>query len=301
MKNLLDIKALSRSKDLPFIAETLAQGFLHGNHASVQRGVGIEFSQYRAYEPGDELAKVDWKLFGRTDKYFVREAERESDTNIWFAIDSSASMSHRDQSDKKNTQSISKLHFSKVLAATMGYIAQQQGDNIGCLSLSTMPTFLPAFSGYKHWQKLLLTLNTIALGNIFPDHQKLTAQLQTMRGSGIIFVFSDFYQSTNEIYQLIEQLNHPLIEVIAVQLESTDEINFNFNDVIRFEDSESQQQYLLSPKAVKQLYIENRAAFNQTLQTYLQKKGISHWQINIDEPIDETLHRYMLARQRAFT
>ncbi|GHE90361.1 DUF58 domain-containing protein [Thalassotalea profundi] len=299
MNNLLDVKALSRSKDLPFVAKTLAQGFLHGSHASVQRGVGIEFSQYRAYEPGDELAKVDWKLFGRTDKYFVREAERESDTNLWFAIDSSASMAHVNQAYKNEVGALSKLYFAKILSATMGYIAQQQGDNVGCLALSSVqPVFLPLMSGYKHWQRLLLSLNKIKAGEHFPHYQHVYAQLQTMRSSGIVFLFSDFYQTHDEIYQLIKQLNHKDLEVIAVQLEANDEVEFDFDDVVRFQDLESQDEYLLSPKVAKKSYMENRGLFNQQLQVFLQKNGLTHWRINIDLPIDEILHQFIQERQR---
>ncbi|MBB6543187.1 DUF58 domain-containing protein [Thalassotalea piscium] len=302
MNNLLDLKALSRSKDLPFIARTLAQGFLHGSHGSIQRGVGIEFSQYRAYEPGDDLAKVDWKLFARTDKYFVREAERESDTCLWFALDSSASMSHRNQANKNNSNNITKLQFAKVVAATIGYIAQLQGDSLGCIALSAeKPTFLPAHGGYKHWQKLLLTLNAIKPCDNFPDYQQVYTQLQTMRRSGIVFVFSDFYQANDEIYQLINQLVDKRTEVIAVQLESSDEINFDFDDVIRFEDLESQQAYLLSPKLAKNSYLANRAAFNQELNSYLSSKGVTHWRVDIDQPIDETLYQYLAARQRVLS
>ena len=302
MNNLLDIKALSRSKDLPFIAKTLAQGFLHGNHASIQRGVGIEFSQYRAYEPGDELAKVDWKLFARTDKYFVREAERESDTSLWFAIDASASMAHLAQLNQNNAHQISKLEFAKVLSATIGYIAQQQGDSVGCLALSEKaPIFLPALSGYKHWQKLLLTLNSINACNDFPNYQLMLAQLQNMRRSGIIFIFSDFYQTHTEIFQLIKQFTHKSIEIIAVQLESNDEVSFEFDDVMRFQDLETEQEYLLSPSVVKNDYLQRRALFNQELAAYLHKNGITQWRINIDDPIDQTLHQYMLARQRVIS
>ncbi|XQW83646.1 DUF58 domain-containing protein [Thalassotalea piscium] len=299
MDNLLDIKALSRNKDLPFIAKTLAQGFLHGTHASIQRGVGIEFSQYRAYEPGDELAKIDWKLFARTDKYFVREAERESDTNIWFTLDCSASMAHSNQSKQTKVQQRSKLYFAKVLSATIGYIAQQQGDNLGCLALSsTSANFLPALSGYKHWQKLLLTLHAMEPSAHFPHYQQVYAQLQSVRRSGIVFVFSDFYQETSEVFQLIEQLVSTQTEVIAVQLEASDEINFDFDDVVRFQDLESKDEYLLQPKVLKQTYLESREVFNDDIHTFLQNKGITHWRVNIDEPIDQILHQYLLTRQR---
>ena len=357
VNNLLDIKALSRSKDLPFIAKTLAQGFLQGSHASIQRGVGVEFSQYRTYEPGDELAKVDWKLFARTDKYFVREAERESDTSLYFIIDSSASMGHCNQYSKQYSKqygekpkyqnvlstfysklqqklvskakpesdgdleseltpeltpeltseltpelTLSKLHFAKVLSATMAYIAQQQGDSAGCLALSaTAPSFVPARNGYKHWQKLLLALHTISARDYFPQLKQMQAPLSFVRGSSLVFIFSDFYQNNDEIYALIKQLRHKYTEIIAVQLESNDERTFAFNNVMRFQDLESSKEVLLATNTVKQTYLANRKEFNQSVSAYFRKEGITQWLVNIDEPIDQTLHQYLLARQRVMS
>ena len=92
MERLIDPRTLARVKHLPLIAKTVADGFLHGLQQSHQRGIGIEFSQYRAYEPGDPLSRIDWKLFARSDRYFVREAERESEICMWFVLDASASM-----------------------------------------------------------------------------------------------------------------------------------------------------------------------------------------------------------------
>ena len=144
MTQWLDVQTLSKVKDLPLVAKMLAQGFVHGIHASTQRGSGIEFSQYRSYEPGDELAKVDWKLFARSDKYFVREAEQESDTKVWFVLDCSQSMyqavddseqDNRRASSGNTTINSSKFDYAKFLIATLAYLAQQQGDAVGLLML----------------------------------------------------------------------------------------------------------------------------------------------------------------------
>ena len=92
MTQFIDPLTLARVKDMPLVAKTVAQGVLYGSHTSTQRGSGVEFSQYRAYEPGDPLARIDWKLFARSDRYFVREAERESNINVWLVLDASQSM-----------------------------------------------------------------------------------------------------------------------------------------------------------------------------------------------------------------
>ncbi len=138
MQPLIDPLVLASIKDMPLVAKTVAEGLLHGLHDSVQRGSGLEFSQYRAYEPGDALGNIDWKLFARSDRYFVREAERESNINIWLVLDASASMLQRSSESRSDSHSKSKsnkgwhkLDYAKHLLATIAYIAHKQSDTVG--------------------------------------------------------------------------------------------------------------------------------------------------------------------------
>jgi uncharacterized protein (DUF58 family) len=302
MKNFIDPKTLSRVKDLPLVAKTLAQGFMHGVHHSVQRGVGIEFSQYRVYEPGDELSKVDWKLFARSDRYFVREAERESDVNIWLVIDSSASMAQKSVGNSTKSH-LSKFEYGKFLAATMGYLGQSQGDNVGLVGLSTENKhFLPALSGQRHYQKLLINLAQINSGGHVPSLKHIRSQLHSMQKSGIIFVISDFYQyddkNENDIVNIVSNLVNERTEVIAVQLQSNDEVEFQFKGALKIEDLETKQQLLLSSHQVKEQYLQARGEFNQTLNEILSNKRVKHWSVNIDQPMDEVLHEFLNVRNR---
>lgn len=305
MQNLVDLKALSKLKDLPLVADTLAQGFLQGMHLSIQRGVGVEFSQYRSYEPGDSLAKIDWKLFARSDKYFVREAERESDFNIWFVIDVSQSM----QQQSSNNNSLSKFHYSKMLAATLACLAKNQGDNIGVLALNSKQLeFLPAMAGDKHYRKCLLLLSQLTAGGYMPPVEYLRAQLAPVQQHGLVFLISDFYptqaetsneqQNNNELLELALSLTNSQTEVVAIQLESDDEVNFPFKGAKRFQDLESGQEVLLTGKQARTSYLKNRAAFNQKLAKQLTAQQIQHWQVNIDKPMDESLFNFIQLRNK---
>lgn len=302
MKNFIDPKTLSCVKDLPLVAKTLAQGFLHGIHQSVQRGVGIEFSQYRVYEPGDELSKVDWKLFARSDRYFVREAERESDINIWLIVDSSASMAQKSHGENQNSD-LSKFQYSQFLAATLAYLGQNQGDSIGLVGLSTENKhFLPALSGQRHYQKVLINLAQINSGGEFPALHNIRSQLHSVQKSGLIFVISDFYQfdesNENDLINLTTSLVNDRTDVIAVQLQSNDELHFPFKGALKIEDLETKQQLLLSASQVKDQYLKSRTEFNQKLSDILANKRVKHWPINIDEPMDETLFKYLKLRNK---
>lgn len=298
MHQFLEPKTLSRIKDLPLVAKTLAQGFLHGLHASTQRGVGIEFSQYRAYEPGDDLAKIDWKLFARSDKYFVREAERESDINIWFALDTSTSMLQQSQLSHSNN-AWNKLAYARTLLATVAYLAQKQGDNVGFLSLSSKEqSYLPAISGERHWQKILLALTKIKAMDTFPTFEQVTNQLGYMQNNGVIFIISDFHQQHNEIVELVGRLSNTRTEVVAIQLTCEDEEEFPYKGAVRFEDLETKQQILVSANQVKEKYFTEKAKVQAELLTKLTKYNVQHYIANIDEPLDQTLFDILKARSK---
>ncbi len=309
-QQFLDLKTLSRLKDLPLVAKTLAHGFLHGVHNSIQRGVGIEFSQYRVYEPGDELSKIDWKLFARSDRYFVREAERESDINVWLIIDNSASMQQKStfssinrQSQDQNQQGISKFDYARMLSATLAYLGQKQGDNVGLFGVSTAKQhFLPALGGERHFQKILISLAQMQSGGVFPSVDMLKTQLHQMQKSGLIVVISDFYQfdqdSVNPLINLVCSAANARTEVIAMQLESQDELTFPYSGTLIIEDLETKKELKVSAKQVKTHYLNARQAFNEQLTQKLSKHQVKHWPINIDQPMDESLYNYLNIRQK---
>lgn len=298
MHTLINPALLAQLKDLPLVAKTVAQGFLYGIHSSAQRGNGMEFSQYRAYEPGDPLSNIDWKLFGRSDRYFVREAERESNIQVWFLIDSSASMLH--QSNTSLDGAWHKLDYAKHIVATMSYLAQQQGDSVGLLGLSSHTSeLLPAHPGYQHWQKTVLHLAKLESGNNFPQLNVIQQQLEKVREHGLIIMLSDFYENQNEIVSTLQQLQSPKTDIIAMQLISQDELSFAYKGRVHFEDIETKQKVVLSAAAAKKAYLENFSAFNQDLKNRLHSTGIHHHQVNIDEPMDATLRQFLKLRAKS--
>jgi uncharacterized protein (DUF58 family) len=298
MHEFVDPKTLSRIKDLPLVAKTLAQGFLHGLHTGTQRGVGIEFSQYRVYEPGDNLSRIDWKLFARSDKYFVREAERENDINVWFILDTSASMLQKSQISMAS-DAWNKLDYARCLLATASYLAQKQGDNVGLLSLSsTQQTYLPPISGERHWQKILLALTRLQANDSFPLFEQVMNQLGNVQRNGIIFVISDFHQQNNEIVELVGQLSNTRTEVVAIQLTCEDEEAFPYKGAVRFEDLETKEQVLVSASQIKETYYAEKLKYQTSLLSTLAKNKVRHFVANIDQPLDQTLFNILTMRNK---
>ncbi len=294
MERFIDPLTLARVKDLPLIAKTVADGFLHGLQQSHQRGIGIEFSQYRSYEPGDPLSRIDWKLFARSDRYFVREAERESEIAMWFVLDASASMN---LTPEGKPGAWSKFEYGRHLLATLSYIGQQQGDHIGLLALSGERQYLlPPGSGERHWHRLLKELTAVRSGSSFPDASQVKTAIERLQKTGLIFIISDFYQLSNELNDFISQVSAGRNEVVAMQLQSNDELQFPFKGAIRFEDLETGEQVLVSAAAARETWFESLAAHQQELERFLQRQQVSLNRINIDMPMDKALFDFLTKR-----
>jgi len=282
-----------RINDLPLVAKRIADGFLQGLQSSRQRGLGIEFNQYRAYEVGDELSRIDWKLFARSDRYFVREAERESEIDVWFLLDSSRSML---QSNK--------LKYAKTLIASLSYLVQNQGDEFGFIGLSSDKlSFVEKGNGQKHWHKLLLALNDVQAGQYFPPLDMLKNHLAQLQRPSIVFLISDFYQQENEIIQFLSQMNRSRSEVVALRLYSKQDEEFsisteNRNSMIRFKDLETEEELLVSASSVKNNYEKNYTVFLDNLNNSFSELGIESSSLDIEKPMTHAFRFYLNKRLR---
>lgn len=300
MERFIDPKTLARVKDLPLVAQTVADGFLHGMQSSMQRGVGIEFSQYRAYETGDELSRIDWKLFARSDRYFVREAERESEINVWLIMDASRSMLQKSQPQKNTDHNRwDKLEYAKHLVASISYIAQKQGDSIGYLGMSSDAlNFLVPGNSDKHWRKILQQLTLTQPGSYFADIERLRHHINHLQKPSLIFVISDFNQRNNEIIDFVAKLNTAHCEVVALQLVCDDEIDFSYKGAIRFKDLETGEEVLVSAGSARAAYQDSYQKYQQKLIESLAQKNVFLKSFNIDEPLDQVLFEYLKQRQK---
>lgn len=287
MSRLIDNATIAQIKDLELRARILAQGAIHGHHNSSLRGVGVEFNQFRAYEPGDELSKIDWKLFARSDRYYVREAEQESALNVWSIIDTSGSMHEQSQQGLWH-----KLSFAQSLVAAIGFLAHQQGDAIGLLGVNNQElNYLQASNGQRHYHQYLLTLDGLLAQKQFADWNEFAPYVVKARQHSLVILVSDFYQQQDEIIGLIESLSNAHCQVLAIQLETEDEASFNYSGVIEFVERESQRKQKVTAEAIRDDYLTNRASFNQQLGETLAQYDVHRLRVNIDQPIVSALQR----------
>lgn len=298
IKQLLKPENLRSVKGLELLSRMTTQGIVQGLNRSSRTGPGQEFSQYRSYQPGDDLRLVDWKLYGRSDRFFVREAELETNTIIQFFLDASNSMLHEDGG-------LQKLDYARYLIATLAWLAQGQGDEIGLYALNNQQYyFLTPRPGKRYFHRFLFELTSIDGQGKFPagGHQTtehLLYQARTRPGVREIIVFvTDFYEQDEEIRQVIKTLSQMKKEVIVFHLMGHNELNFDFQGAVSFEDLESGERINADANAIKKTYLAQLKARLETLKSTLLNWQVDYYLLNTGQPLGPTLQSVLEQRRQ---
>ncbi|AKC86642.1 DUF58 domain-containing protein [Pseudoxanthomonas suwonensis] len=261
-----------------------AQGI--GLHRSHSRGAGLEFSQYRAYEPGDDPRQVDWKLYARSDRFFVRESERESPLDVWILLDASASMAQADAT----RPDWSRLDAARCLAACLGELALRQGDRFGLVGLHEGGLrLLPPGTGTRQRDRLQLELRGLEAGGGFPPESRLAPLWERIGSRDLVVLLSDCFDEA--AVALAERLAAARREVLAIQLLTVEERDFPFRGGHRFHDPESGEELLGDGTAMRADYLARFAQAQAALDARLDAAGIRHARHVLDEAPDLALRR----------
>ena len=279
-------------KDLPLAAKTTVEGFMQGIHKSYVKGPGMEFSQYRSYQPGDDLRSLDWKMFARSDRYYIRESEIETSVSVRFLVDASASMQHTDDG-------FSKMQFTKYVAASLAYLAHSQGDAVGLYVFQAGDLFvLPARKDHQHFTRLLHGLDGVQPGGTFtePVHYK-NIFLGQQRRELLVFI-TDFHQQQAEITRLLELVSSLRHEIIVLQVLAGNELSLDYKGFTTFEDLETGQTVKVDAQAAKVLYQQRLNAQLSAIKTSLHEKNIFYSLLKMNEPIDTALRDFLNQRHK---
>lgn len=290
--DLIPADVRSRLKDLRLTARRAigAQGI--GLHHSRSRGAGLEFAQYRAYEPGDELRQIDWKLYARSDRFFVREAERESPLTVWIVLDATASMAQRDGS--RGTR----FDAARGLAACVAELALRQGDRFGLMVLHGEGVRLVApGNGARQRDQLLLALHGLRAEGGFPAQERLGPVFERLGAGDLVLVLSDWFDDA--MAALAERLAAARREVLAIQLFTADERDFPYAGGHRFRDPETGEELLGDAAALRADYLRRFGQAQDALDARLDAAGIRHARHYTDQPLDLPLRRLFGARDAA--
>jgi uncharacterized protein (DUF58 family) len=216
---------LAHTANLDLVIRHVLAGLGHGIHVGVERGAGVEFSEYRAYVPGDEWRRVDWKLLARADRYYVREAERDSHVAVWLVLDASASMAEPSRSIAR----LDKLAYARTILACIAAIAQRQGDAFGLVILQGgRAQVTPAARGPRQLHRLLAQLQKAQPVGQLPDAASLKTALHVARSPGVIVAASDFLDWPSPLSEALLRLRHMRHDVRALLLQTQAEVDADF-------------------------------------------------------------------------
>lgn len=286
---LLDPAVLARIGDLSLIARTVVEGFMHGLHRAPRLGHSTEFAEHRPYQPGDDLRRLDWRVYGRTDRFYVKEYEADTNVSVLIALDVSRSMDF-------GSSGITKFHYAKMIAAAFAWFSQRQGDRIGLILYADgVRTYIPAST--RHLSLILHTLEKAGAEGVGGGIDTNDAITELLGRSGITVFISDWYVTPEFVRQALGQVRVRGHDVIAFHVVDPAERTLPYDEAASFEDLETGERLSVVPEALRVKYQAAVAEHYQQLGTELSRVGVDYHRLDTDRPLDAALYQYLHRRE----
>jgi uncharacterized protein (DUF58 family) len=281
---------LAHTTDLNLVIRYVLAGLGHGIHAGRERGAGVEFSEYRAYAPGDEWRRVDWKLLARADRYFVREAERDSHVAVWLWLDASASMAE----PSRSMEGVDKLRYARTILACVAAIAQRQGDAFGLIVCGGgRVKFTPAARGPRQMQRILAQLSRTEAAGSLPPAETLRASLHFARSPSLIFAASDFLDWPSAQSEALLRLRHMQHDVRALCLQTEAECDASFAAGSAYRDPEQGEGLFRFDPESRAAYMKNRSEHFAQMAAECRRNDIRTLEARIEQPLQAVLRAWL--------
>jgi len=286
----LDPQVLNKITRLDLKARHIVEGFVAGMHKSPYHGFSVEFAKHREYTPGDDIKHLDWKVFGRSDRLYIKEYELETNLRSHILLDTSESM------DYKSGES-SKLELACYIAASMAYLILKQQDSVGMVCFDKeIKHFVPSSSSLGHMRPILGTLaqatarNKTDLGAVFH------AMAERFRNRGLIIIISDLFDKPEAILRGLQHFAHRRHDVIVFHVLDEYELTFPFERMTLFEGLEEYPKLLVDPRSLRKAYLEEVEKFCEEIRKGCVKQTIDYVQISTEKELDVELTKYLASR-----
>ena len=285
----LDPEVLARIDRLDLLARTVVEGFINGLHRSPYLGFSVDFAEHRQYMPGDDIRRIDWKVFARSDRFYVKEFEADSNTNFMAVVDISRSMDFG--------RGVTKLDYARYLAACLTYFASKQRDRVGFATFDhDVVDYVPHSA--KHLDTILHVIDRIEAGGTSDLKLPLMKVTEAARRRGIVVVISDFYEQPRAAVDAVLNLRFRGHDVIAYHVLDPAEIDFDFDEAATYEDLETGESIPVVPSRLRAQYREMMAEHLENISELMIQNQIDYGLMRTSEPLDEALFRYLGLRDR---
>lgn len=293
-RKYFDPRNLAKLKGLRLRARHLVEGFLAGLHRSPHRGFSIEFAEHREYVPGDDLRYLDWKVFGRTDKFYLKQFEDETNLIVYFVVDVSESMTYR-----STDTPLSKLEYAQSLAAALAWLVLQQQDAVGLtLYDAVVRSSLAPAGGRGQLENVLTLLESVPPGAATASGPVFHELAERFRKRGLVIILSDILEEAEAVVTGLKHFRHRGHDVILLQVLDRSEVEFPFDDATRFVGLESTPTVEADPRGLRDAYRAQVEAHLRQLETQCRQLGMDYQRMLSDEPLDATLFRYLATRMQ---
>lgn len=291
-RKYLDPKVLAGISGLELRARLIIEGFFSGMHHSPHHGVSVEFADHRSYTQGDDLRHVDWKVFGKTDKYFIKEYEQETNLDVLLAVDSSASMDFKSESG-----SMSKYEYATALGAAIAYLALQQQDSVGLTQFDEhLHTFIKPSNRVHQWKEILRELSG-RTGLAKTSLSRVLLELsERLSHPMLVILISDLFDDPDEVLRGFRHLQHHGHELIVWNIWDPAELDLPLRGPILFEGLEAEGNLLTDPQTLRDRYIEEVEAFQQSLRAGCGRMEVDFERFTTDTSLETVLRAHLVAR-----
>lgn len=286
----VDPRVLARIGNLELLARHVVDGFINGLHRAPHFGASIDFAEHRGYVAGDDIRRVDWRLYARTDKYYVKQYDADTNTNFAVLLDISRSMTF-------GSGGVTKIDYARYLAACLAYMAHRQRDRVGIVTFDEeVVTYVPPSA--KHFDVMLHTLDRVEpvrAGRLRAPLEKIA---EHFKRRSVVALISDLYEEPEDILEAIKPYRFLGNDIMVFHVLDPAELDFPYTDASRFQDLESGEEVPIVPESLRAQYRELITAHIDALRTKCSEIRVDYTLVNTSRPLDDALFNYLANRER---
>lgn len=291
-RKYLQPEMAAKLRNMSLRARLVVEGFIIGHHKSPYHGFSVEFAEHRVYGSGDEIRHIDWKLYGKTDRYYIKRFEEETNLRSYIIVDTSQSMTYK-------SGKVSKLDYASYLTAALSYLMLNQQDGVGLVLFDEkINTFIPPRSTSSHLNTLLTQLDGLSSGKDTKIGDALHEMAERIKKRGLVILISDLFDDPQEILTGLKHFRHNKQEVIVFHIMDRQELEFNFNIRTQFKDIETGQTITTEPWQIRKPYQELIKQFQDNFRKHCRQRQIDYIPLFTDMNLDTAMNEYLQKRRK---
>ena len=290
----LDLDVLARIDNLQLLAKVVVEGFILGLHRSPYRGFSVEFAEYRQYSPGDEIKFIDWNVYGKTDRYYIKQFEEETNLTCYLLVDASGSMGY-----KSDPGGLSKLEYGCYMAACLSHFMMRQRDATGLLTFDAkVRTVLPPRMRQSHMKHILATLDALEPGGETNIAGPLHELADGLKRRGLIILISDLLDEPDDVLSALQHFRFQGHDLLIFHVMDHAELTFPFDSLTEFTDLESGEKATVSPEGTREVYLAELGEFRARYEKGCADVRADYHLFDTTQPLELALSEYLFRRSR---